>query len=102
MLPSWIVNRLRRGLKVFGKQMHGYLTEESNLIGYETRTSSPIRIPRDPKVSRILSFLDFIPVAKELVLLEELLALHWTGYAARKLLVGKLFNAQKPAKFTIR
>ncbi|MCH2036287.1 MAG: FAD-binding protein [Puniceicoccaceae bacterium] len=49
LLPSWIVNRLRRGLKVFGKQMHGYLTEESNLIGFETRTSSPIRIPRDPK-----------------------------------------------------
>jgi uncharacterized FAD-dependent dehydrogenase len=28
--------------------MKGYLTEEANLIGFETRTSSPVRIPRDP------------------------------------------------------
>ena len=27
--------------------MKGYLTEECNLIGFETRTSSPVRIPRD-------------------------------------------------------
>ena len=49
LLPEWIVSRLRRGLKIFGQQMHGYLTEEANLIGFETRTSSPVRIPRDAK-----------------------------------------------------
>ena len=49
LLPEWIVSRLQRGLKVFGRQMHGYITEESNLVGFETRTSSPVRIPRDPK-----------------------------------------------------
>jgi uncharacterized FAD-dependent dehydrogenase len=47
ILPKWIVSRMRRGLNIFGKQMRGYITEECNLIGFETRTSSPIRIPRD-------------------------------------------------------
>ena len=35
------------GLKDFGKKMKGYFTEEANVIGTESRTSSPIRIPRD-------------------------------------------------------
>jgi uncharacterized FAD-dependent dehydrogenase len=48
ILPAWIVYRMRAGLKVFGQQMRGYITEECNMIGFETRTSSPVRIPRDP------------------------------------------------------
>lgn len=47
ILPDWIASRMKRGLKLFGRQMPGYLTEEANLIGFETRTSSPVRIPRD-------------------------------------------------------
>ncbi len=49
LLPEWIVSRMRRGLTLFGKQMRGYITEDCNLIGFETRTSSPVRIPRDPE-----------------------------------------------------
>ncbi len=49
IMPEWIVSRLRRGLRLFGQQMRGYITEECNLIGFETRTSSPVRIPRDEK-----------------------------------------------------
>ncbi|MBT64328.1 MAG: FAD-binding protein [Puniceicoccaceae bacterium] len=49
ILPEWITTRMRRGLDIFGKQMRGYITEECNLIGFETRTSSPVRIPRDEK-----------------------------------------------------
>lgn len=48
ILPDWIVSRMRRGLDLFGKQMRGYITDECNLIGFETRTSSPVRIPRSP------------------------------------------------------
>lgn len=47
LLPDWIVKRMQRGLTMFGDQMRGYITEECNLIGFETRTSSPVRIPRD-------------------------------------------------------
>lgn len=47
LLPSAIFQRLQEGVKQFGKQMKGYYTEEANVIGTESRTSSPIRIPRD-------------------------------------------------------
>ncbi len=47
VMPSFIVKRMQTGLRKFGKGMHGYITEEANLIGFETRTSSPVRIPRD-------------------------------------------------------
>lgn len=47
LLPDFIAERMREGLRQFGKKMRGYVTEEANLIGFETRTSSPVRIPRD-------------------------------------------------------
>ena len=48
VLPSEIIERLVLGLKIFGKRMPGYLTDKAQLIGVESRTSSPVRIPRDP------------------------------------------------------
>jgi hypothetical protein len=47
MLPWQIAERLRLGLRSFGKKMRGFITFESNLIGLESRTSSPVRIPRN-------------------------------------------------------
>lgn len=46
LLPKSIFERLRQGVQQFGKQMKGYYTAEANVIGTESRTSSPIRIPR--------------------------------------------------------
>ena len=45
-LPKPIARRLQEGFKTFGRQAHGFLTNEAVLIGVETRTSSPIRILR--------------------------------------------------------
>ncbi|HMN88431.1 MAG TPA: FAD-dependent monooxygenase [Saprospiraceae bacterium] len=47
LLPKPIARRLRFGVQEFGKKMRGYYTEEANVIGTESRTSAPIRIPRD-------------------------------------------------------
>lgn len=47
VLPDWINDRLRNALPVFGKKMKGYFTNEAILVGVESRTSSPIKIPRD-------------------------------------------------------
>ncbi len=47
-LPKAIGRRLRDGLRLFGQVMHGYLTNEAVVMGVESRTSSPVRIPRDP------------------------------------------------------
>lgn len=48
ILPVFISDSLRRALPVFGRKMKGYFTNEAILVGVESRTSSPIRIPRDP------------------------------------------------------
>lgn len=47
LLPSGISNRLREAVQVFGRKMRGYYTNEANVIGTESRTSSPVRIPRN-------------------------------------------------------
>ena len=48
LMPKSITRRLKQGLKLFGTQMPGYITHEAILLGFETRTSSPVRIPRNP------------------------------------------------------
>ncbi|HOG17487.1 MAG TPA: NAD(P)/FAD-dependent oxidoreductase [Syntrophales bacterium] len=47
-LPPFAAEAIREGLKVFGRKMPGFLSEEALLIGVETRTSSPVRILRGP------------------------------------------------------
>lgn len=47
LLPPFITKRLQEALPLFNKKMKGFLTNEAILLGVETRTSSPIRIPRD-------------------------------------------------------
>ncbi|MGC1481031.1 MAG: FAD-dependent oxidoreductase [Chthoniobacterales bacterium] len=49
LMPTGVVRRLREGLRMFGNRMRGYVTAEALLVGFETRTSSPVRIPRDPE-----------------------------------------------------
>ncbi len=48
-LPPAIGDRLRSGFRLFGSAMKGYLTNEAVVLGVESRTSSPVRIPRDPE-----------------------------------------------------
>lgn len=59
VLPRFISSALHQGFEAFGKKMKGYLTNEAQIIGVESRTSSPVRIPRDsvtlehPQISRL-------------------------------------------------
>lgn len=46
-MPKYISTRLRKGFKVFGRTAKGFLTNDAIVIGMETRTSAPVRIPRD-------------------------------------------------------
>ena len=50
LLPKLIGSRLRTGFKAFGQKMHGYYTEEANIVGVESRTSSPVSIPRNEQL----------------------------------------------------
>lgn len=47
VLPESLSSRLRDAFKFFGKRMKGYLTNEAQIVGVESRTSSPVKIPRD-------------------------------------------------------
>jgi uncharacterized FAD-dependent dehydrogenase len=47
VLPAFIEERLRLALPIFGKKMKGYFTNEAIVVATESRTSSPVRIPRD-------------------------------------------------------
>jgi hypothetical protein len=47
ILPDFVSSSLRAALPFFGKKMKGYYTNEAILVGVESRTSSPVRIPRD-------------------------------------------------------
>lgn len=47
ILPNFVSSSLRTALPLFGKKMKGYYTNEAILVGVESRTSSPVRIPRD-------------------------------------------------------
>ena len=47
LLPKPVTSRIREGLRLFDRQIRGYASREALLLGFETRTSSPLRIPRD-------------------------------------------------------
>lgn len=49
LLPPSISRRLQKGFIEFGRKSRGFLTNEATLIGCETRTSSPVRVTRDPE-----------------------------------------------------
>jgi len=47
VLPRFVTESLRQGFKAFGQKMKGYLTNEAQIVGVESRTSAPVRIPRN-------------------------------------------------------
>ena len=50
LLPKLIGSRLRKGFEAFGQKMHGFYTTEANVVGVESRTSSPVCIPRNERL----------------------------------------------------
>ena len=59
LMPRFMMKRMRTGLRLFGQQIRGYTGQEGLLLGFETRTSSPVRVPREesslqhPQVARL-------------------------------------------------
>jgi hypothetical protein len=47
ILPKNISRRLRKSLQIFNKRMKGYFSDEAQILAIESRTSSPLRIPRN-------------------------------------------------------
>ena len=59
-----IAERLRRALVEFNQSMHGYLTNDAALVGVESRTSSPVRVPRDPETLQSPDLAGLYPVGE--------------------------------------
>jgi len=49
VLPGFVAESLKQGFRNFGQKMKGYLTNEALVVGVESRTSSPVRVPRNPE-----------------------------------------------------
>ena len=60
-LPPFIATRLRKAFSVFGRYAKGFLTNDAIVIGVETRTSSPVRIPRDHELLRHITIQGLYP-----------------------------------------
>jgi uncharacterized FAD-dependent dehydrogenase len=60
-LPRSISLRLKEGFRLAGSTMKGYLTNEAVILGVESRTSSPVRIPRDPETMEHISISGLYP-----------------------------------------
>lgn len=54
-------SRLQRALKAFDRRLRGYVTEEAVLVGVESRTSSPVRVLRDPQTLEAPGFAGLFP-----------------------------------------
>ena len=64
LLPAFISERLSQGFQIFGKKMKGYLTNEAQIVGVESRTSSPVRIPRDRETYQHIEIKRLFPCAE--------------------------------------
>ncbi len=64
LLPPSVGKRLQEGFRAFGKKMNGYLTNEAVIHGVESRTSSPVRIPRDKITYEHLQIKGLYPVGE--------------------------------------
>ena len=61
VLPDFISESLIQGFRNFGDKMKGYLTNEAQLVGVESRTSSPVKIPRDKETAEHLQVKRLFP-----------------------------------------
>jgi len=61
VLPAFITNALQQGFRNFGTKMKGYLTNEAQIVGVESRTSSPVKIPRDKETLEHPQLKNFFP-----------------------------------------
>lgn len=61
LLPENISERIKLALIKFGKKMKGYFTEEGIIVGLESRTSSPVRIPRDKETYEHIGIKNLYP-----------------------------------------
>src|SRR5437773_3630521 len=61
VLPNFVYENLQQAFRAFGKKMKGYFTNEAVVVATESRTSSPVRIPRDPEALQHVQLKNLYP-----------------------------------------
>ncbi|RYG47027.1 MAG: FAD-binding protein, partial [Chitinophagaceae bacterium] len=61
VLPGFVYDTLSKGFPGFGKKMKGYYTNEAIVVATESRTSSPVKIPRHKELLHHPQLLNFFP-----------------------------------------
>ena len=89
-LPRFISNRLRKGFEVFGRYARGFLTNDAIIIGVETRTSSPVRIPRMPLEMRHIEIENLFPCGEGAGYAGGIVSAAIDGERCAEALAGKL------------
>lgn len=89
-LPRFISNRLRKGFEVFGRYARGFLTNDAIIIGVETRTSSPVRIPRIPLEMRHIEIENLFPCGEGAGYAGGIVSAAIDGERCAEALAGKL------------
>lgn len=64
LLPNFVTVRLQKAFQQIGKKMKGYLTNEAVVVAIESRTSSPVRIPRNRETYEHISVKGLYPVGE--------------------------------------
>jgi len=64
VLPDPVSYALRNAFNYFGRKMRGYLTNEAQIVGVESRSSSPVRIPRDKETLEHVQIKGLFPCAE--------------------------------------
>lgn len=92
VLPGFVAKRLRGGLQAFGKKMRGYMTEEGVLVGVESRTSSPVRIPRDKETLQHPQVKGFYPCGEGAGYAGGIVSAAMDGERVAEAIIGQLNN----------
>lgn len=92
LLPETISEGLRLALIEFGKKMKGYLTEEALLIGVESRTSSPVRIPRNKETYEHMGIKNLYPSGEGAGYAGGIISAALDGQNSAKAIAAKIKN----------
>jgi len=90
ILPSALSIRLREAFQTFGNKMKGYYTEEAVILGVESRTSSPLRIPRDKESMEHIQIKNLYPVGEGAGYAGGIVSSAIDGYNASMIIAEKL------------
>jgi uncharacterized protein len=100
VLPEFIAERLRQALPMFDKKMKGYFTNEAQIIGVESRSSSPVRIPRDKESLEHLQIKRLFPCGEGAGYAGGIVSAAMDGERCAEMLVAKYFKStSKKASF---